>query len=124
MIKILVAEDDKFLSNAYRVKLEREGYEVRVVFDGEELIQVIQEFTPDLIILDLIMPKKDGFGVLQELGKSEKYKNIPVIVASNLGQSEDIVRAAKLGAQDYIVKTDLTMKKLVEKIKSLLPSQL
>lgn len=122
MAKILVAEDDKFLSNAYRVKLEREGYEVKMVSDGGEVFKALETFTPDLIILDLVMPKMDGFLVLEYLQKSKKSNNIPVIVASNLGQSEDIVKATKLGAKDYIVKTDLSMKKVAEKIKKIISS--
>lgn len=122
MSKILVAEDDKFLGNAYRVKLSREGYEVKIVSDGEEVFKTMESFVPDLIILDLIMPKMDGFLVLEYLKKNDKWKKIPVIVASNLGQSEDVVKATKLGAVDYIVKTDLSMKKVAEKIKSLLGS--
>ena len=121
MVKILVAEDDKFLANAYRVKLEREGYEVKVVFDGNELINSLSEFPPDLIILDLIMPNKDGFSTLRELRSDDSpFKNTPILVSSNLGQSEDIVKVTKLGATDYIVKTDLSMKNLAEKVKRLL----
>lgn len=120
MRKILVAEDDKFLANAYRVKLERDGYEVTSVYDGEEVIKTLESYTPDIIILDIIMPKIDGFAVLENLKKNDKWRNIPVIIASNLGQSEDIVRATKLGAQDYIVKSDLSMKKVAEKIKGIL----
>ena len=116
MKKILIAEDDKFLANAYRVKLSKSGFDVMIAQDGEEAIKSLSEFTPDLIILDLMMPKVDGFSVLRELKSSDKWKGIPVLVASNLGQSEDIVKATKLGAADYIVKTDLSMKKLIEKI--------
>lgn len=116
MAKILIAEDDKFLASAYRVKLTKANYEVKVVFDGNELLEELKSFTPDLIILDLVMPGRDGFSILEELKKKDEWKTIPVIVASNLGQSEDIVRATKLGARDYIVKTDLSMKKLLHKI--------
>ena len=120
MYKILVAEDDKLLANAYKVKLAREGYDVFIAADGEEVIANIDEFLPDLIVLDLIMPKTDGFIVLEYLKKSEKWKNVPILVSSNLSQSEDIVRATKLGADDYIVKSDLSMKVLGDKIKALL----
>ncbi len=122
MKKILVAEDDKFLASAYRVKLTKANYEVKLVFDGDETLKALSTFTPDIIILDLVMPKIDGFSVLSELKKNDSWKNIPVVVASNLGQSEDIVRATKLGARDYIVKTDLSMKKLIEKIETILSS--
>ncbi|KKR10541.1 MAG: Two component transcriptional regulator, winged helix family [Candidatus Woesebacteria bacterium GW2011_GWA1_39_21] len=120
MTKILVAEDDKLLANAYKVKLTREGYEVLSVADGDELVANIEKFDPDIIVLDLIMPKTDGFMILDYLKKSERWKNVPVLVSSNLSQSEDIVRVTKLGADDYIVKTDLSMKVLGEKIKALL----
>jgi DNA-binding response OmpR family regulator len=120
MNKILVAEDDKLLANAYSVKLKREGYEVLIVSDGDELVSSIEKFNPDLIVLDLIMPKTDGFLILEYLKKSEKWKNVPVLVSSNLSQSEDIVRVTKLGADDYIIKSDLSMKVLGEKIQTLL----
>ena len=120
MKKILVAEDDKFLANAYRVKLTKANFEVKIVNDGDEAIETLKVFVPDLIILDLVMPGMDGFSVLETIKSSEEYKNIPVLVASNLGESEDIVKATKLGANDYIVKTELSMKKLIEKINSIL----
>ncbi len=115
MKKILVVEDDKFLANAYRVKLTKGNYEVKIANDGEEAIKEINIFKPDLMILDLVMPKKDGFAVLEFLkGKT----NIPIIVATNLGQKEDIDRAKTLGARDYIVKTELSMGDLVAKVAS------
>ncbi len=123
MKKILVAEDDKFLANAYRVKLTKAGYDIVLTNDGVETLQKLQEFIPDLIILDLVMPTKDGFAVLEELKKSDTLKNIPCIVASNLGQKEDIDKAMSLGARDYVVKTDLSMQKLIEKIKNILGEQ-
>ncbi len=120
MYKIIVAEDDKLLASAYKIKLNREGYDVMVVNDGVEFVQNFEKFSPDLVILDLIMPKTDGFLVLEYLKKSEKWKHLPVIVSSNLSQSEDIVKATKLGADDYIIKSDLSMKVLGEKIKKFL----
>lgn len=120
MSKILVAEDDRLLANAYKVKLTREGYDVLIVNDGDELIANIEKYSPDLIVLDLIMPKTDGFSILEYLKKSERWKNVPILVSSNLSQTEDVVRVTKLGADDYIVKSDLSMKVLGEKIKSLI----
>lgn len=119
MSKILIAEDDKFLAKAYKLKLGKTGHEIKIVSDGTEALSTLSSFVPDVILLDLVMPKKDGFTVLKELKSNPKWKTIPVIVASNLGQSEDIVKATQLGATDYIVKTDLSMKKLMEKINSL-----
>src|SRR5437867_1207790 len=107
MKKILVVDDDKFLGNAYRAKLTKAGYEIQLAKDGEEALDALKTFMPDLIILDLVMPVKDGFTTLEELKKNDQYKTIPVIVASNLGQKEDFDRAMKLGAVDFIIKSDL-----------------
>lgn len=120
MKKILVVEDDEFLANAYRVKLVKENFEVVIVYDGNEAVKFLQSSHPDLILLDLVLPNRDGFSVLEEIKKNEEWKNIPCIVASNLGQKEDIDKALKLGADDYVVKTDLSMKELVKKIVTIL----
>lgn len=120
MKKILVAEDDNFLANAYRVKLAREGFEVFIARDGNEALESIKTFIPDLIILDLIMPVKDGFMVLEELKKNVQFKPVPIIVASNLGQKEDTDRAMALGATDFVVKSDLHLQDLVEKVNKML----
>jgi two-component system, OmpR family, alkaline phosphatase synthesis response regulator PhoP len=116
MKKILVAEDDQFLGNAYRLKLEKSGFEVKIARDGKEAMEMLLTFTADLILLDLMMPTVDGFAVLEHLQKNEKLKHIPVIIASNLGQKEDIDRGMKLGAADYVVKSDLSLEELMKKI--------
>jgi DNA-binding response OmpR family regulator len=118
MTKILVAEDDKFLSSAYRVKLTKAGYEVMIVLDGQQTMDALKTFKADLILLDLMMPVKDGFAVLEEIGKDASLKNIPIIIASNLGQKEDIDRGLSLGAKDYVVKSDLSLDDLVKKIQN------
>ena len=118
--KIVVAEDDKFLSNAYRVKLTKEGFDVKMVADGQELMNLLQKEKPDLIILDLLMPIKDGFEALKEIKANTSLKNIPIIIASNLGQKNDIDQGKALGASDYIIKSDLSLEDLVTKIKSFL----
>lgn len=120
MKKILVAEDDKFLLNAYRVKLQKAGFDVKTARDGQEALMALSEFVPDLILLDLVMPVKDGFAFLEEIKKDDRFKMLPVIIASNLGQKEDIDRGMKLGAKDFIVKTDMSLDKLVEKIRVIL----
>jgi DNA-binding response OmpR family regulator len=116
MKKVLIVEDDKFLANAYRVKLTKAGFDIQMAHDGEQVFTVLQTFQPDLIILDLVMPKKDGFSVLTELKKTPTLQDIPVIIASNLGQQEDIERGKSLGAIGYIIKTDLSLDDLVVKI--------
>jgi len=118
MRKILVAEDDKYLNTAYRLKLTKAGYEVKMAEDGEEVIALLGEFAPDVILLDLMMPKKDGFITLEEVKKNDKWKTIPVIVASNLGQDGDIERAMKLGAADFVIKSDMSMEDLLKKVNS------
>ena len=120
MTKILVVEDDNFLANAYRIKLQKIGFEVIVANDGDEALEKIKSENIDLVILDLIIPKIDGFGVLTEIRSQEEYKNIPILVASNLGQSEDLNRAMKLGANDFVVKSDTPLDMLIEKIKKLI----
>lgn len=119
MKKILVVEDDKFLANAYRVKLTKAQFEVKLTYDGEEAFRALGSYVPDLILLDLVMPVKDGFAVLEVLKKDDRLKTIPVIVATNLGQKEDVDRAKRLGADDYIVKSELSMKELLKKIRGL-----
>lgn len=115
---VLVAEDDKFYANVYKRKLEIEGYEVVIAKNGQEALDIIKTKTPDLILLDLIMPVIDGFGVLKEVKNDIKTKNIKVIVLSNLGQDEDMEKAKKLGADEYIVKSNLTIDELMDRIKA------
>ena len=120
MKKILVVEDDNYLANAYRVKFTKAGFEVKNAFDGLEAINILQSFTPDLILLDIVMPKKDGFSTLQELKANAKWKNIPVILASNLGQKEDRDKGMQLGATDFFIKTDFSLNDLIEKMNGIL----
>lgn len=116
MSKVLVVEDDKYLLNAYRVKLEKCGFEVQLAMDGEEAITNLKANLPDIVLLDLVMPKKDGFMTLAEMKADETLKNIPVLVTSNLGQKEDIDRVMQLGAAGYIIKSEVTIEEIVTKI--------
>jgi len=120
MKKILVAEDDTYLANAYRVKLGKAGFEVKNVFDGQEAINILQTFMPDLIILDIVIPKKDGFTILSEIKANERWKNIPVILVSNLSQKEDREKGMQLGASDFFVKTDFSLNDLIQKINNII----
>lgn len=120
MAKVLVVEDDHFLSSAYRAKLTKSGFEVQMASDGEEALTILQGFRPDVILLDLVMPRKDGFATLQEIKQQSSLKDIPVIVASNLGQKEDIDKATGLGAADFIIKSDLSMDDLIAKLEQIL----
>ena len=116
MKKILVVEDDQFLSNAYKLKLTKSGFETVVASDGNEALEVLKEFKPDMILLDLIMPNLDGFSTLKALKDNSEYKDIPVIVASNLGQKEDIEKAKELGANDFVIKSKVSIEKIVQKV--------
>lgn len=120
MPKILIVEDDQFLTSAYRVKLTKAGFEIIIAVDGEEAMNALLKEIPDVILLDLVLPKKDGFEVLKEIRANPKLKSIPVLIASNLGQKEDIDRGMGLGATDYIVKSDMSLDDLVTKINSLI----
>lgn len=117
--KILIAEDDKFISNVYRVKLTKAGFEVKIAGDGQEALKILQTFIPDLILLDLVMPIKDGFETLEVIKADERLKTIPVIVASDLGQKEDREKALKLGADGFFIKGDLALDTLIQKIHSI-----
>ena len=123
MKKILIVEDDKYLANAHRVKLSKSGFEAMIAYDGEQAIQTLESFSPDLIVLDLIMPNKDGFAVLAELKQNPKWQHIPVIVTSNLSQKEDINRALELGAANYIIKSNSDLNDLLVKIHTILDTQ-
>lgn len=115
--RVLVAEDDRAYANIYRVKLTNEGYEVDIAINGLDAIAKAQSTKPDLILLDLIMPEKDGFDVLEILKSSAQLKNIPVIIFSNLGQEEDLDRAKKMGAVDYLIKANISIHEMVDKVK-------
>lgn len=118
-MKILIAEDDKFLAKAYKMKLVKQGHEVQVEGDGKLALAAAAEFKPDVILLDLIMPNMDGFTFLETIKADEELKGIPVIVASNLGQEEDLKKAKSLGAADYIIKSNMSLEDLIEKVESL-----
>jgi DNA-binding response OmpR family regulator len=116
-MKILIVEDDKFLRLLLERKLKNENFEVVAAEDGEEALEKIVTEKPDLILLDIILPKKSGFAVLEEINKDENLKRIPVFIISNLGQPEDIERGKNLGAKEYFVKAGLSLEELIKKIK-------
>jgi CheY-like chemotaxis protein len=119
-IKVLVAEDDKFLIKAYSAKLAKEGFTIIMAINGNEVITKAKAEIPDVILLDLIMPEKNGFDALYELKQDETTKNIPVIITSNLSQESDIKRGKDLGAADYLVKSDTPIQEIIGRIKQVL----
>ena len=116
-IKILIIEDDKFLLKLYSDKLIREGFEVESSLTGEEGFNKINNLKPDLIILDLMLPLKNGFEILSDIKINPKIKKIPVVILSNLGQESDIKKGLELGAADYLLKTDVMIKDMVTIVK-------
>jgi CheY-like chemotaxis protein len=117
--RILLVEDEDIMVDLLQRKLTKEGYEVFVARDGEEGLKKMREMDPkpDLILLDIVMPKMGGFEVMEEMAKDEKLKNIPVIVISNSGQPVELDRAKKLGAKDWLIKTEFDPKEVLEKVK-------
>jgi DNA-binding response OmpR family regulator len=115
---ILIVEDEKPLSHALKLKLSHEGYEVVIAGDGEEGIAQTSLKQFDLILIDIIMPKMDGFTMLSKL--KESGNTTTVIVLSNLGQEEDIVKAKELGVKDYMVKSNTPISKIVEVVNAIL----
>jgi len=118
MKKILIAEDEKPIAKAMELKLVHSGFEVQVAFDGEEALEALKKEEFDLVILDLIMPKRDGFSTLQEIKK--RGIKIPVIISSNLSQEEDFKKAKELGAVDFFIKSNTPINDIVESIKKYL----
>lgn len=115
--KILLIEDDKFLIKLYSEKLTRAGFEVSMAVSGEEGLGKVIAEKPDLVLLDVILPQKNGFDILSELKLNAETKNIPVIMLTNLGQESDITTGRELGAADYLVKTDFSINKLPEVVR-------
>jgi CheY-like chemotaxis protein len=114
--RILIAEDDRFLRKAAEVTLSRLGYTVFTAVDGEEALRIAGEELPDLVLLDLIMPKMQGFQVLRTLKSMPETRNIPVIVLSNLSQERDRRTAILDGAVNYLVKANLSLDELAETV--------
>lgn len=115
--KILIVEDEKILSELLNRKLSELGYEVKVVEDGEEGLRAIKEMRPDLVLLDIVMPKKNGFEVMEEVRADQDIKETKIIIISNSGQPVEIDKARKLGAVDWLIKTEFDPQEVIEKVK-------
>lgn len=117
MAQVLIIEDDKFLTKIYKTKLEKDGIEVEFAPDGEVGLEKMRSVSPKVALLDLVMPKMDGFQVLERVQQDADLKKIPILVLSNLGQDEDIQKAKSLGAKDFIVKSDTSIQSVVDRLK-------
>lgn len=118
--KILLIEDEEMLANMYETKFKNEGYDIKKALDGETGLKMALEDKPDVILLDIIMPKLDGFSVLRALKENAKTKDVPVVLLTNLGQDEDVKKGKAMGAAGYLVKANMTPAEVVEKIKEYL----
>lgn len=116
--KILITEDEKSLSSALKQRFEKEGFEVEVAEDGEICLEKVHEFGPDIILLDLLMPKVKGEEVLEKLQENEETSQIPVIVLTNLSEMKNISEVMDRGVYDYLIKSDEPLEHIVEKVKS------
>lgn len=117
---ILIIEDDDFFRELIRKKLISEGFEVSEAIDGEKGIETIKEIHPDLVILDLLLPSIDGFEVLSKVKADASIAQTRFIVLSNLGQQEDIERGLRLGADDFLIKSQFDIDQIMEKVKAVL----
>ncbi|MFA5995098.1 MAG: response regulator [Patescibacteria group bacterium] len=123
MAKILLVEDDEMLHDMYTQKFKNHGYTVVSAYNGADGVKLAEAEQPDLILLDVIMPKMDGFVALKKMRKNPATVNIPVILLTNLGQEEDVKKGKELGADDYFIKANHTPQEVVDKVDNLLKSK-
>lgn len=114
---IMIAEDDAFIGDIYEVKLKDAGYDVVLATNGREVIEKLEKGgKPNLLLLDIVMPYMDGFDVLEALNEKEEWKEIPVILLTNLSQKDDVTRGMSLGAKDYLIKSHFTPTEVLSKV--------
>ena len=120
---VLIVEDDVFLSDMYQTKFKSEGFDVTMAENGEACLKSLSEgLIPSIILLDIVMPKMDGIETLTNIRKEEKYKDIPVLMLTNLGQKEEIDKAIQIGATGYLIKANFTPSEVIKKVKEVLES--
>lgn len=120
---ILLVEDDPFLSSLLRTRLQNEGFSVVHAADGDQAIQALKTMKPSLILLDLILPKKSGFEVMEAMQSDPELNKSPIIIISNLGQDTDLARGKELGAIEYFVKAKTSIDDLIVKIREFITAQ-
>lgn len=118
--QILIVEDDRFLARAYEHAFAPLDCKLTVLFDGEGVTEAVERLQPVIILLDILLPKKDGFTILKELKANPKTKSAPVVIASNLGQDEEVKKGLALGADAYIVKSETSMADVIQTVKKYL----
>lgn len=117
---ILLVEDEAELRFFLKTALEKEGFEIKEAIDTKEALEKIKEKLPDLILLDILLPGENGFEFLRKIKNDPNLESIPVLILSNYGERESIERGLQLGAKDYLIKANLTLEDIVEKVKSAL----
>lgn len=117
---VLLVEDDVFLASIYQKKFEMEGYKISVAENGEKGLADAKKKKPDIILLDILLPKMDGFTVLQNLKADATTKDIPIILLTNLGQKDDVEKGLEAGASDYLIKAHFKPSEIVDKVKKIL----
>ncbi|MFA6096817.1 MAG: response regulator [Candidatus Paceibacterota bacterium] len=117
---ILIVEDDRYLTKAYSIKIKNAGFNVLLSANGEDGLVMAKEKKPDLIVLDLLLPRVDGFEFLKQIKADDELKGIPVLTISVLGQKSDQERALALGAEAYFIKTEYKLEDIVDRIKEYL----
>lgn len=120
MTKILLVEDDPMLQDIYLTKFKEVGFEVALAPDGEKVIPQLQRTKPDLMLLDIVLPLKDGWEVLSEVRKDPRWNNLKIVVLSNIGQPEDVEKGFSMGANLYLIKAHFTPSQVVAEINKLL----
>jgi DNA-binding response OmpR family regulator len=117
---ILLVEDDVFLAGIYQKKFEMEGFKISVADNGEKGLLDAKKKKPSIVLLDILLPKLDGFTVLQKLKSDPSTKNIPVVLLTNLGQKDDVDKGLEAGATDYLIKAHFKPSEIVDKVKEIL----
>lgn len=118
--RILLVEDDPFLIDVYTTKLKEEGFLVDIATTGKECLEKMEKESFDLLILDIVLPKVDGWEILEKVGKEKTIKNLKILVLSNLSQKEEVERGIKLGADKYLIKAHHTPSEIIKEIKEML----
>ena len=118
--KILIIEDDTFIRDIYQIKFQQEGFEVMMAEDGVVALERLNQFVPDIILLDVIMPYMDGMEVLRKIKENGKLKEIPIIMLTNISEKEKIDEGMEPGANDYLIKSHFTPSEVVHKVRTLL----
>lgn len=121
--KILIVEDEKSIAQAYSDHLTREGYNINLAYDGIEGLAMAKTIMPDLILLDIVMPKMDGISMLRRLKEDPQLDEIPVIILTNLESKESAMEAYKMGSSNYLVKTNYSLDDVTNKIKDVIVSR-